>query len=122
MVAEPVFTLKVPVDANVLAVLRRDVVAAVEAGHARVAIDLDEVGILDSRVIAALISILREVRTVGAEVTLRAGRRPILDTLRVTALDRVFTIEVAPADAAAAPAEKRLASGIAVGSGRRSSK
>ncbi len=83
--------------------LRADVGRAVDAGSRQIAVDIDDVGVLDSAVISTLISVLREARERGAEITLRANRKGILDTLRITALDKVFTIAAAP-DPGATPA------------------
>jgi hypothetical protein len=76
---------------------------AVGAGASSVAIDVDDIGVLDSPIIGGLISILRDARERGASVTLRATRKSILDTLRITALDKVFTI-VSTDEPAAVPA------------------
>jgi anti-anti-sigma factor len=81
--------------------LRAEVARTIEHGARNIAVDIDDVGQLDSPVISTLVSILREAREHGAVVTLRAARTSILDTLRVTALDRVFTI--AAPDAARDP-------------------
>jgi anti-sigma B factor antagonist len=86
------------VSAEALQKLRSDVMRAVESGADTVSLDIDDVGVLDSPIIAALISLLRDVRSRGASISLRASRKSLLDTLRITALDKVFTI--------AAPAER----------------
>ena len=89
--------------------------------------DIDDVGILDSRVISTLIAILREVRARGASVELRASRKSILDTLRITALDKVFAVTesfstplprvAAPRSRikAAVPSHGRLVASVAAG-------
>lgn len=76
-----------------LSAFRHRVAAAVDDGASKVRIDLDGVEVLDSPLIASLIAILRHARERAASVFLRAGRRQITDTLRVTALDKVFTVE-----------------------------
>ncbi len=98
---EATFAPSSPITVEGLKVLRSEALAAAQSGRRHIVIDLDEVGVLDSRLIATLISILRDVRQLGAEVSLKARRRGILDTLRVTALDRVFTIDVAPLESVA---------------------
>ena len=90
--AEAVFSLSKPVNAESLAALRAAAAAATGAGVRQVALDIDEVGVLDSNVIATLIMILREAREQGGEVVLMASRKGILDTLRITALDKIFAI------------------------------
>jgi anti-anti-sigma factor len=92
----PYFSIEKGAPPESLQALRIAVVRAVEDGAKSVAIDIDEVGLLDSRLIAALISILREAREHGASVLLGATRKNILDTLRITALDKVFTIVTSP--------------------------
>jgi anti-anti-sigma factor len=86
------FSLSKPVSPEALADLRARVSQAAAGGVETVAIDVDDIGVLDSPVIGALISILRDTREHGGSVTLRATRKSILDTLRITALDKVFTI------------------------------
>jgi len=72
--------------------LEASVVAAAGAGARSLTVELDEVGVLDSAVISTLIKILRDVRAHGGTVTLSARRKSLLDTLRVTGLDKVFKI------------------------------
>jgi anti-anti-sigma regulatory factor len=98
----PILLLSKPVTAESLGLHRADVAQAVEAGAKCVIVDVDDVGVLDSQVIATLIIMLREARERGASVALRAGRKSILETLHTTALDRVFTI-VTPGGVAPPP-------------------
>jgi anti-anti-sigma factor len=86
------FPIKAPVTAAVLSELQTAIVAAVTAGERSVLIDLDEVAVLDSALISTLVKILREVRALGGTVKLAVSRKNLLDTLRVTALDKVFAI------------------------------
>lgn|GEM_PF-3021039 len=108
-VPAPTFTLQRPLTPDVLRTLRSDAARAVEGGASHLAIDVNEVGILDSAVISTLIAVLRDARARGASVELRAERQSILDTLRITALDKIFTIcaPVASAVLAAPPPAKR---------------
>ncbi len=89
---EAVLSLNRPVTPESLAALRSAAADACSSGAERVVIDIDDVGVLDSHLIAALITLLRDVREHGGDVTLLAERKSILDTLRITALDKVFTI------------------------------
>jgi anti-anti-sigma factor len=90
------FTLAKVTSPEALARLRSDVLHAVDGeGSTSVAIDIDDIGILDSAVISALILLLREVRERGASISLQASRTSLLDTLRITALDKVFTVTAA---------------------------
>jgi anti-anti-sigma factor len=94
------FVLHKPVVAESLAELRAGIAQAVAAGIREIVIDIDDVAVLDSPILAALVSMLSESRKGGAAVTLRATRKSILDTLRITALTKVFTIvseDAAPA-------------------------
>jgi hypothetical protein len=50
------------------------------------------VPVLDSPVIGALIAALREVREAGGTMALAVRRSSLLETLRITALDRVFAV------------------------------
>jgi len=115
----PHFPLQKAASREALQDLRVAVVRAVEGGAKSVAIDIDEVGVLDSPLIAALISILREARERGASVSLGVTRKSILETLRITALDKVFAIvagaePVLPQAPAARPRRKVLKSGRAM--------
>jgi len=101
-----------PVSPESLRELRATIKRDIAAGADSIAVDVDDIDHLDSPIIAALISILRDSRECGVQVRLRATRQGILDTLRVTGLDQVFTIvsNVAaplPAPPARATAAKR---------------
>lgn len=96
------------VSPEALQALRAGVVAAIDAGATEVTIDVDDVGVLDSPLIAALISILREARERGATVSLLATRKSILETLHITALEKVFRV-VSSGDQSALPPPARKA-------------
>ena len=81
-----------PVSPEVLQLLRAEVISAIEDGVSGITIDLDDAGVLDSPLIAALISILRDAREHGVSVSLRATGKQTLETLHVTALEKVFPI------------------------------
>jgi anti-anti-sigma regulatory factor len=85
-------SVSAPVSPEVLQALRADVVSAIEDGATAITIDVDDAGVLDSPLIAALISILRDAREHGVSVSLHATGKNILETLHVTALERVFRI------------------------------
>ncbi len=107
-VAPLVFSLQKPVTAKALDDLRREVMLGVESGAFAIVIDIDDVGVLEATVISTLIGLLRDARTGGTSVALRAGRKSILDTLRITALDKVFTIVVSQQRAIPKPTKNRL--------------
>jgi anti-anti-sigma regulatory factor len=114
------FNLSNPVSPESLQTLRASLVRSVAAGSRSLLVDLDDLVVLDAPVISALVSMQRAVREFGASIALRAGRTKILDTLRITALDKVFTIvvsEPAPAVAkriAAPPRRARHVAALAV--------
>lgn len=78
---------------DVLQALRSEAVRAVAGGSTTLFVDLDALTSVDSAVIGTLILILRAARECGAGVVLRAAHEPIVETLRVTALDKIFPIE-----------------------------
>ena len=98
-----VFSLRKPVTATALDDLRLGVGRAVGGGIRAIVVDIDDIGVLDTPVITALVGLLREARAHDASVTLRAGRKRILETLRITALDRVFSIDIVEERALARP-------------------
>jgi anti-anti-sigma factor len=97
--APSVFRILPPVDRESLAALRAEVASAARAGEGRYVIDLDALSVLDSPVISALIATLRDVREVGSELILATSKPAILETLSVTALDKVFAVEPSQPDA-----------------------
>lgn len=104
------------------AALGTAVLEARAAGASDIVVDLDDVTVLDSAVIATLISLLRDVRERGATMSLAATRPGILTTLSITGLDKVFAIVAPPLPrpAVSPPASKagrarRVAAMVAVG-------
>jgi anti-anti-sigma regulatory factor len=98
-------TLSDPATPEALRAFRSDVVRALEAGAKALLVDIDSVSRLESPVIAALIVALREARERAAVLSLRASAKPVLETLRMTGLDKIFTV-VTPLSAAPAPAKR----------------
>jgi len=117
------FLLKKPVDAAALAVLRCELASAVDGGERDATIDIDDVVILESAVIAALLEILRLTRERGATVSLCARRPQLLQSLRITALDKVFTVvtceNIRPPSPAGAVKRRRVAGAPAPGARQR---
>jgi len=87
-----VFNLSKPATPESLQSLRAAVERAAQDRIDGIVIDIDQLGVLDAPVISALISLLRTARAHGTSISLQASRANILDTLRITALDKVFTI------------------------------
>jgi anti-sigma B factor antagonist len=86
------FSLGPAVDAQALAALEADVVAATDDGTRHMTIDLGRLTTLDPVVISALIRMRRGVRELGGHISLAVGRKAVRETLRVTALDKLFVI------------------------------
>ena len=99
-----VFALTGSPPQDALTSFRRAAVLAVNCGVKTVRVDISELAVLDSAVIATLILVLRAARERGAGVVLRAQHECIVETLRLTALDKLFAVEVL-----AAPAFERRA-------------
>jgi anti-anti-sigma regulatory factor len=86
------FSLSKPVTAEALSALRADTARALDAGAKTILVDIDDVGTLESDIIATLIRVLRDARDHAAVLSLSASRKKVLETLHITALDRVFTV------------------------------
>jgi anti-anti-sigma factor len=112
-------TLCKPVTADALEALREQTVRALESGSKALLVDIDDVGTLDSSAIRALIVCLREARDHAAVLSLRVSHKGLLETLHITALDRVFPIVTPlPVAAPSVPAKgaRRVKSGRFVAS------
>jgi len=99
--------LSKPTTPEALRDFRAEVVRHLEAGTKALLVDIDEVGTLDSPTIAALIVALRAARERAAVLSLQVSRKNLLETLRITALDQVFTIVLPLAALAEAAPAKR---------------
>jgi anti-anti-sigma factor len=89
------FDLQEPLDGEKLAEFRSAIDRTAAAGIHEVTINLDGLSKLDTAVISTLIFVLRKMREEGGGVSLSVVRKSILDTLRITGLDRVFAMEPA---------------------------
>jgi anti-anti-sigma factor len=98
--------------------------AELRSGAKRLHIDLEALDRLDSPAVSVLITILRAAHLEGADVALGATRQAVLDTLRVTGLDKLFPNEPAPEGAprpmsatpphpARGASKRRIAAGLA---------
>lgn len=101
-------TLSTSTSPEALRAFRAEVVRALDAGTKALLVDIDAIATLDSPAIAALIVALRAARERSAALSLRVSRRHLLDTLRVTGLDQVFTIVLPFAGSATTAAPKRV--------------
>ena len=71
--------------------LRECLVKVIDEG-ARVVVDLEAVGFLDSAGLGILVGGLKRARTHGGELELVCTSKEVLKPLEITGLDRVFTI------------------------------
>jgi len=67
---------------------------AIDAGEARIVVDLSEVSFIDSSGLTALVVAMRSACEAGASLTLRSPSRRTLDLLMLTDLDRIFDIDL----------------------------
>lgn len=77
--------------------LGRAIGASLDERPAHMVLDLREVTFLDSSGGRVLIAAARRARNEGCDLVLRAPSQPVLRMLRLTGLDRVLAVEVAPA-------------------------
>jgi anti-sigma B factor antagonist len=70
----------------------RETLVEVISGDARIVIDMEAVGFLDSAGLGVLVGGLKRARTAGGEVELICSNGEVLKPLEITGLDRVFTI------------------------------
>jgi anti-sigma B factor antagonist len=71
--------------------LRECLVKVIDEG-ARIVVDLEAVGFLDSAGLGILVGGLKRARTGGGELELVCSSRDVLKPLEIMGLDRVFTI------------------------------
>ncbi len=62
---------------------------------ARIVVDLEAVGFLDSAGLGILVGGLKRARTRGGDLELVCSSREVLKPIEITGLDRVFTIHAA---------------------------
>jgi anti-anti-sigma regulatory factor len=87
-------SLSGPLTKEALAALR-----AALAGREALTLDIDALPALDAPAIACLVTLLRDARNLGVTLRLAVSRLDLLETLRVTGLDKVFTRESAASTA-----------------------
>lgn len=80
-------------------------------GHARVIVDLGNVGFMDSQGLGALISCLKVLRQVDGSFILTNLSEPVEAVLRITRLIRVFDVQPTVDDALYAIAEQLALTG-----------
>lgn len=84
--------------------LRESIVAAVEAGHHRLIIDVQAVQFLDSTGLGVLVGALKRVRGEGGSLDIVCTQERILKIFEITGLDKVFGLHTSVEAARAARA------------------
>jgi anti-sigma B factor antagonist len=82
--------------------LREGIVAAIEAGHTRLVIDVEKVEFLDSTGLGVLVGALKKVRADGGTLDIVCTQERILKIFDITGLDKVFGLHKTVAEAMAA--------------------
>jgi anti-sigma B factor antagonist len=82
--------------------LREAIVAAIEAGHTRLVIDVEKVEFLDSTGLGVLVGALKKVRADGGTLDIVCTQERILKIFDITGLDKVFGLHQSVAQAIAA--------------------
>lgn len=81
--------------------LREAIVAAVDAGHTRLVIDVQKVDFLDSTGLGVLVGALKRVRADGGSLDIVCTQERILKIFQITGLDKVFGLHSTIEDARA---------------------
>src|SRR3954451_11689837 len=92
--ATTVLVLRGDLDIATAPQLREALVAVID-GDARIVVDLEAVGFLDSVGLGILVSGLKRARAGGGDLELVCTSRSVLKPLEITGLDKVFTIHAA---------------------------
>ncbi|MGA9101622.1 STAS domain-containing protein [Aeromicrobium sp.] len=79
--------------------LREGIVAAIEAGHTRLVIDVEKVEFLDSTGLGVLVGALKKVRADGGTLDIVCTQERILKIFDITGLDKVFGLHTTVAEA-----------------------
>lgn len=82
--------------------LREQLIDLVNEGEQRIIVDLDQVGFIDSTGLGVLIGALKRVRNNGGDMRVVATTDPVVRTMRITGLHRVFVPYPSVGDAVAA--------------------
>jgi anti-sigma B factor antagonist len=72
--------------------LKEQLSALVEQGRERLVVNLDGVEFMDSTGLGILIGALKRCREAGGELALAAPRETVQKVLRITGLDKVFSL------------------------------
>ena len=78
------------IDVHTAPRLRETIVAAVDAGHTRLIVDVRKVDFLDSTGLGVLVGALKRVRADGGSLDIVCTQERILKIFQITGLDKVF--------------------------------
>ncbi len=81
--------------------LREAIVAAIDAGHTRLVVDVEKVEFLDSTGLGVLVGALKKVRADGGTLDIVCTQERILKIFDITGLDKVFGLHESVAQAIA---------------------
>jgi len=84
--------------------LREAIVAAVDAGHTRLIVDVRKVDFLDSTGLGVLVGALKRVRADGGSLDIVCTQERILKIFQITGLDKVFGLHASVDEARTAQA------------------
>jgi anti-sigma B factor antagonist len=70
--------------------LRESIVSAIDAGHRRLIVDVEQVEFLDSTGLGVLVGALKRVRADGGSLDIVCTHERILKIFEITGLDKVF--------------------------------
>jgi anti-sigma B factor antagonist len=73
--------------------LREAIVAAIDAGHTRLVVDVEKVEFLDSTGLGVLVGALKHARTGGGDIALDGAPTHVWKVFQITGLDKVFTAQ-----------------------------
>ncbi|MEO6605145.1 MAG: STAS domain-containing protein [Aeromicrobium sp.] len=82
--------------------LREAIVTAIDAGHTRLIIDVENVAFLDSTGLGVLVGALKRVRADGGSLDIVCTHERILKIFGITGLDKVFGLHASIDEARAA--------------------
>lgn len=82
--------------------LREAIVAAIDAGHTRLVVDVEKVEFLDSTGLGVLVGALKKVRADGGTLDIVCTQERILKIFDITGLDKVFGLHTSVPAAIAA--------------------
>lgn len=85
-------TLQGEVDVYTAPQLKEEIIALIDSGCARILVDLESVGFIDSSGLGVLVGGLRRAKEKDGAIRLVCTRDNVLKIFRITGLDKVFAI------------------------------